>query len=77
MYSSLVPYYRHTKYDYLKTILFMNFLVVSAGTIYYKKFLIVKNIENPYFFLLLAYMGMYLTNYRMLPLYLVDKNLYF
>ena len=77
MYSSLVVYSRYSKFDYLKTIIFMNFLIVSAGTIYYKKFLTVKNIENPYYFLLLAYMGMYLSNYRMLPLYLIDKNVYF
>ena len=28
----------YTKYDYLKSILFCNFLIASAGTIYYKRY---------------------------------------
>ena len=59
---------RYTKIDYIKAILFCNFLIVSAGTIYYKKYFKDKKEYNPYFLLLVCYSGIYLTSIYMLPL---------
>ena len=60
------PNYR--KYDYLKSILFCNFLIASAGTIYYKRYYRNKKEYNPYFLLLICYSGIYLNSMYMLPI---------
>ena len=50
-----------TKYDFFKSILFCNFLIAGAGTIYSKKYYKNRNEYNPYFLLALCYTGLYLN----------------
>ena len=58
----------YTKFDYLKSILFLNFIIASSGTLYYKRYNKNKNEFNPYFLLLLCYTGIYLNSIYMLPI---------
>ena len=67
--NQIIIYRRpYDKYDYLKTILFCNFIISAAGTIYYKRYYRNKKEYNPFFLLALCYSGIYLTSIYMLPI---------
>ena len=48
-------------------ILFYNFIIMSAGSIYYKRYYKLRKKYNPFFLLTLCYTGLYLNCMYMLP----------
>lgn len=57
-----------TEADFLKTILFCNFVTSGAGALYYKRYYKNRHEVNPFFLLTLCYTGLYLNCLYLLPI---------